>query len=374
MRTRGEVRREGAPAAAVTPAGRHAALLALLGGPAHVLAAALAAIGPPGSAALLAALSHGDDALLREACQRRRLDAVVSLLRAYGESPDACAGAAAQALAASVMDEDVGWKSVLQQACSAGHAAATVALLTVFRRAGRSHEALAANSHWALRCSIRHPDILSLVLAEYGEPGSDAVLDVLAAGDHAAMRWACHDNSAPAAALLAAAYGPPGCAALRAALAGEDAYTSVLYYAFNAMVGLHPYRAADRTGCDALLAALLAALAEPDNASAVRALNGWLTEPKDVFFSFGAAERLARIPPDSLLARLAVAAPAAWALAPVAARALLSAPVRASLVLPLMLALRRLPAGAAAPVAAFLRAQPWCAFSAACVPPPEMLP
>jgi hypothetical protein len=87
-----------------------------------------------------------------------------------------------------------------------------------------------------------------------------------------------------------------------------------------------------------------------------------------MYDAFEPAGRLARIPVDSLLARLAVATPVAWAINPGAARALLSAPVRASVALPALLALRRLPAGVAAPVAAHLRARPWLLFASPGVP------
>jgi hypothetical protein len=348
MWTRAEARRVGAPAAAATPAARHAALLALRKGPAHVLEAALAAIGPPGSAAVLAALAHSDHALLRRtAFSRECLDAVPPLLRAYGESPDACADAARVLDGAPV--------NLMQQACFNGHVAAAAAVLGAYRRAGRAREALAADEHRALRRSIRHPDVLALLLAEYGEPGSGAVLAALAGEDHSALHGACYVPCARSVALLAAAYGPPGCAALRAAV-GPGHLKNVM----RAIV-----RLPNGTCFNASLAALLAALAEPDNATAVRAVGGWLTDCPNMFEPEGPAQRLARIPPDSLLARLAVAAPAAWALNLKAARALLSAPVRASLALPALLALRRLPAGVAAPVAAHLRARRWLLFAGA---------
>jgi hypothetical protein len=357
MRTRADARRGGEAAAAVaaaaTPAARHAVLLALLllrNCPAHVLEAALAAIGPPGSAAVLAALSHGDHSLLREACRRRRPDAVAPLLRAYGDSPDACA-AAVRILSLS---------SVLQLACYRGDAETAAALLAVYRRAGRAHEALAADDHWALRYT-GYPDITALVLAEYGEPGSDAVLAALAADGHGALRSACKYGRSRSVALLAAAYGPPGCAALRKAVADENGLVLMDIFFEHCRRSNRDRLAA----YDATLSALLSALAELDNATALRALGSWLEAPIRAYTSDPAepAERLVRIPPDSVLARLAVAAPAAWALNPDAARALLSAPVRASLALPRLLAVRRLPAGVAEPLAAHLRAQPWLLFA-----------
>jgi hypothetical protein len=357
MRTRGEARREVEAAAA-----QHAALLALLDGPAHVLEAALAAIGPPGSAAVLAALAHGDHALLREACKQGRwwLDAIPPLLCAYGESHDACA-AAVRVLEAVDAETDALW-----EACDIGHAAAVAALLGAYRRAGRAHEALAAREHVALRLSTRHPDVLALLLAEYGEPGNDGLLAALAVEGHCALHFACYDCCKQSVALLTAAYGPPGCASVRKALVEEDGL--VLMEVFS--LQCHGANRDRLAAYKATVAALLAALGEPDNATAVREVSVWLTKPTISRYYSGwgtvpPAERLERIPPDSLLARLAVATPAAWAINPDAVRALLSAPVRASLALPALLALRRLPGGVGGPVAAHLRARPWLLFAGA---------
>jgi hypothetical protein len=387
MRTRGEARREAAAAAA-----QHAALLAAVERVASSwtadrspeLEAVLAAIGPPGSPAVLAALSTDDHALLRAACplMGRLAHAVPPLLRAYGES-EACA-----AVMSALDDSDRA--TSLMNACYSGHAGATVALLGAYRRAGRAHEVLEAGGHIALCLAAdsnkpEGAEIVRLLLAEYGEPGSDAVLAALAAGGHHALRGACANGSARAAALLAAAYGPPGCAALRATLVERD--RTVLMELFSATIHCRRSnrdRLASQAEYDAALAALLAALGEPDCASALRELGAWLEAPKSAAsgiagFRLEPAQRLARIPPDSLLARLAAATPATWALNPNAARALLSAPVRASLALPALLALRRLPGGAAAPVAAHLRARPWLLFAgaaatalaaAAAAPPP----
>jgi|APGre2960657404_1045060.scaffolds.fasta_scaffold64742_1 hypothetical protein len=362
MRTRGEARREEEAAEE-----RRAALLSAAersdeeGTP--VLEAALAAIGPPGSPPLLAALAHGDHALLRAACNQWREDTVAPLLRAYGESPDACA-AAMRVLDGAYADAE---PVVLWRACERGNLAAAVALLGAYRRAGRAQEALAANNHAALNFAATYgqPEIVRLLLEEYGEPGCAPVLAALAARGHYVLWVACFEGRARAAALLAAAYGPPGCAALREAL--SKASPAV----FNRLIfpDIHPD---DLARFEATLAALLAALAEPDCATAVRALGAWLEAPKSAASHdsgirlFEPAQRLARIPPDSLLARLAVAAPAAWALNPDAARALLSAPLRSSLALPTLLALRWLPGGVAAPVAAFLRARPWLLCSGSC--------
>jgi hypothetical protein len=360
MRTRGEARR-GAAAAA----GQHAALSAAVkrsvGEGASELEAALAAVGPPGSPPLLAALATDDHALLRWACRRSQLNAVPPLLRAYGEAPDACAAAM------RVLDVDDLGPCTLWGASRSGNFAAAAALLGAYRRAGRAQQALAAGGHSALHNAAASNkaeslEILRLLLEEYGEPGSAPVLAALAAASHQALWWCTSYNggSARAAALLAAAYGPPGCAALREALSAISPLNDV----FTALTDpdIHPdYRAR----VDATLAALLAALGEPDCAMALRELGAWLA----VAAPNAPAQRLAEIPPDSLLARLAVAAPAAWALNPDAARALLSAPVRSSLALPALLALRRLPGGVAAPVAAHLRARPWLLFGAAATAP-----
>ena len=218
--------------------------------------------------------------------------------------------------------------------------------------------------------------MFSLMLAEYGEPGSAPVLAALAAGRHAAVHYACTQGMAATAARVAAAYGPPGCAALREALSETRIFPGVFYamsdegpeYCASQPGGL----AARKVFYNGTLAAMLIALGEPDSATAVQKVGVWLEELCDCLGkepeerrARTPAARLARIPPDSLLARLAVAAPAAWALNPDAASALLSAPLRSSLALPRLLALRRLPAGVAAPVAAHLRARRWLLFAGA---------
>jgi hypothetical protein len=213
MRTRSEARREDEAAAAVVgaaaPAARHAALLALLPGPPHVLEAALAALGLPGSAPLQAALAYGDHALLRELCERAGgwgwFSAIPPVLHAYGESPGACADAV-RVLHLNVGDEvlfDTD-HTVLVSACCLGEAAAVDAMLGAYRRAGRAHEALAYGSHQALRCSAPHADIVSLLLAEYGEPGCGAVLAALASCRQLPLRCAC---GAPLCAVGGAAGG-----------------------------------------------------------------------------------------------------------------------------------------------------------------------
>jgi hypothetical protein len=193
---------------------------------------------------------------------------------------------------------------------------------------------------------------------------------VLAAEGHRALQFACPFGSPRAVALLAAAYGPPGCAVLRAAVADSH----ILHTVFSVLIASNSPTPGTVARLDATLTALLAALGEPDCAAALSAVSAWLEAPKSwtspncgIKF-YTPAQRLARIPPDSLLARLAVQTPQAWALNPNAAHALLSAPVRSvrsSLALPALMALRRLPGGVAAPVAAHLRARPWLLFAGA---------
>jgi len=410
MRTRGVARREdeaaAAVAAAATPAARHAALIPLLSGPPHVLAAALAAIGPPGSTPLLAALAFSDHTLLRAACSPERLDAIPPLLRAYGESPGACADVI------RVLDDADDRSNThhnsprpLRAALTKGHAGAMAALLGAYRHAGRSAEALASDDHWALRRSAEHPEILRLLLAEYGAPGGPALLRALAAGSHYALRVVCRRGQARTVALLLASYGPPECRdvlealekskvlaqscvngraelvallaaaygesgrpALRKALAeDEDGFRmTALLTIFSRIHLFFDHDVALLAAYDATLAAALAALGEPEHTTALRALGDWLKASNRIMY--GPAERLARVLPDSVLARLAAQSPAAWAvLADGTARALLSAPVRASLALPALLALRRLPEGVAEPLAAFLRARPWLLFYSSCI-------
>jgi hypothetical protein len=317
--------------------------------------AALAALGEPGSAPLLVALAHDGHALLRAACRQWDISAATLLVRAYGEAPDALAGMARALEARNVP---------LSHLVYSGHAGAVAALLGAYRRAGRAQKALAAHRHRAL-CLAAGFDtpgrlgILRLLLDEYGEPGCDAVLAALAARGHAALGNACFHGSAPAMALLAAAYGSP--AALRERLM-KGRHLQDIFMSMTICSDRPPEAVARR---DAALAALLAALGEPDCASAVRELDRMLAD-RIRFPNYPTLmQRLAYIPVDSLLAQLAVATPQAWAINPDAACTLLSAPVRASTALPVLLALRRLPAGVAEPVAAHLRARPWLLFSGA---------
>ena len=147
--------RRGWEAGEAAAASQHAALLAAAARswrlqfdsdwPGRELAAALAAIGPPDSAPMLAALGYGDQGALRFVCEpERRLEAVALLVVAYGESPDACAGML------RLLEDDV--HAIFRAACrGSGGAPAAGALLGAYRRAGRLHEALAADDHAALR-------------------------------------------------------------------------------------------------------------------------------------------------------------------------------------------------------------------------------
>jgi len=160
------------------------------------------------------------------------------------------------------------------------------------------------------------------------------VLAALAALNHGVLRDACYFGNSQMVALLAAAYGPPGCAALRGARSlqySRTLLTCLLHIVFSSLTA-YGHLPDNLSRFNATLAALLAVLGEPDCASALHALGAWMTEPYRPFEypekPVEPAQRLARIPPDSLLAHLAVATPAAWALDPDAARALLSAPVR----------------------------------------------
>jgi len=362
------VLRRGWEAVEAAAGAQHAALLAAAARswrlhfasdwPGREVAAALAAIGPPGSAPMLAALGYGDQGALRFACEsERRLEAVALLVRAYGESPDACAGML------RVLEDD--GHAIFHVACRGGRGgvSAVGALLGAYRRAGRSHEALAADDHAALRGAASAGDdggVLAALLAEYGEPGSAPVLAALARA-RTAMLGACNRGEDRTVSAMLAAYGPPGCAAARASLAMEDADGSCLLRRAADAIVLHQLAAHD-----AVLAALVAALGERDSATALHVLGTWLEAPKgSAPSSHEPAERLARIPVDSLLARLAVQTPQAWSINGDAARTLLSVPLRASLALSVLLPLRRLPDGVATPLTALLRRSPWLLFAAA---------
>jgi hypothetical protein len=405
MRTRLDARREdeaaAAVAAAATPAAQAAVLIPLLPGPPHVLEAALAALGCLGSAPLLAALAYDEDLVLYEACVCELPRAAAAVVRAYGDAPEACSGVLQVLESTSHI--------VFVSACNRGDTAGAVALLDAYGQAGCLPEALAVDGHAALRSAERSsPDLLAQVLAGYGEPGCAAVLAALATRD----LFHCEERSL---ALLLAAHGPPGCLAVLGTLAQPSRYGETLLFeaccsgrvgivsvivaalgspgcqsvrdalfprnrmilrcplhrVMNLTINHFDYDTARLPALDATLAVLAAALGEPDNATAVREVGRWLMAPRldaGLHVRYSPAERLARIPPGSAMARLAVATPQAWALNPNAGRALLSAPVRVSLALTVLLTLRRLPAGVAAPVAAHLRARPWLLFASASVP------
>jgi hypothetical protein len=262
--------RRGWEAGEAAAASQHAALLAAAARswrlqfdsdwPGRELAAALAAIGPPDSAPMLAALGYGDQGALRFVCEpERRLEAVALLVVAYGESPDACAGML------RLLEDDV--HAIFRAACrGSGGAPAAGALLGAYRRAGRLHEALAADDHAALRgaASIGADScVVPALLAEYGEPGGAPVLAALGSRAHEALRAACTGGSKQKTTALLAAYGHPGCAAVRAPLAAEDADRGCLLRR-AAEASLQPLASSH----DAVLAALVAALGAPRHAPA----------------------------------------------------------------------------------------------------------
>jgi hypothetical protein len=339
-------------------------LTALLSRHPGVLEAALRAIGPPGSAPVLAALSAGGHALLRAAALENRLGALAAILGAYGSAPDVVAP-----LLPLLSGEHYVLRTALRYAHLEEAPSAVAALLGVYCAAGKAAEALEADSHYALRLACGYAgnaESVSLLLAEYGEHGgAAALLEALCVGDHAPMARAVASRDAYLVASVAAAY-PPGHPALRAALTADGDAATLAILGAPGPISLAP--------------PLLAALGqEPGDGSdgdggvggggvgggggkaAVRLMGGVLRRHP---------ARLREFPQDSPLARLAVQAPAAWAaLRGVTARMLLSAPARAALALPPLLALKRLPPGVAKPVTAYLRARPWLLF----IPAPHRL-
>jgi hypothetical protein len=280
----------------------------------------LAAVGPPGSPAVIDALSKDRHALLHNCCFYGNPDALAATLAAYGAPGSA---AVLRALATPKL----------------GH------------RRSPLHAVLSATSEYAVGRHFR----VEAVLAAFGPPGCAAVRAALSAGDHRALylETDAHMGYDRILAALLAALGPPGCAAVRRTLDARDG---------DILIEVLQRANIDRYGAEMLdarrlgmLDALLGACCEPGEAAAARV--GAYIGRRHGDLSFIRC-------PDGLLARLAVQMPEAWRLGN-AAQALLTAPTRAALALPTLLAVRRLPEGVAKPLAAFLRSHPWLLYAGA---------
>jgi len=339
----------------------------------------LVEMGPPGSPPVLEALTYLDQRLLRDACKKGLLAAVAPLVRAYGAEPEAVA------TMMGVLDD--GRHAIFRSACCS-HAGAVAALLRAYRVAGRSLAVLALDEHAALRgAAAVGGNVVATLLAEYGEPGSKKVLAALAARGHDVLRRACTSlnlrDSGGTMKAVTAAYGRQACAALHAAVASDNgaALSTLILNCFGTFAGRGPrseagaptvaaIRLVPAPGPNAALAVLLRALGERDNASALRALDAWLSAPPDgqPRAMFPPASKLPLIPCASPLAQLAVGSPRAWALlGPRTASVLLPRSARQLIATPALLAVKRLPVGVAEPVAAFLREHPWQLYAGGCV-------
>jgi len=331
----------GAGAAALAALQMHAALQAH---DATALAANLAAVGPPGSPDVLAALNIGrPGGLLVLACHHS-FAVLPALLAAFGP-----AGCAAVAAALAAHDH-----LVLRLCCYHGSTDALVATLGAYGSPGcaalkraldqRSVSAIVSNNRFNSPDS--HVVAVKALLAAFGPAGCAEVRAALSAGDYHVFYLAtAHDKPAGILAALLSALGPPGCSAICAALDDGGILNAVLQ-AFKP-----PDWSLQR--CNAALGALLDAWGEPQEATAARV---------GAFIGMFCCGLSFIRPQDSRLARLAVRTPEAWQLGN-AARVLLTAPTRTALALPTLLAMRRLPEGVAAPLAAFLRSRPWLLFS-----------
>jgi len=344
-----------------------------------------AAYGPKGCAAVQPALAAARHEALRSACGRLSLDVVLLLMQAYSD------------LDAALLCVSADLLFVFGRAVGRGLVPTTSALLACFGPpGGPAMLAMLGNyGHRLLHAAAVGTDAaatLALVLESYGPAGCASVVGELAKGEHGVLRAACAAAGADSTTLetLLCGYGAPGCGAVLAALAADDyaptaiamrrgstAAVAALLRAFGGARGALrcALEASDhrcmRTLLDpgfegnVILALMPSALGDPENETMLSALGACLAAHPEL---------LPAVTVDSALARLAVQTPAAWAINPNAARALLSAPVRTALALPALLALRRLPTGVEAPVAAFLRPRPWLLFASGGVPaalPPE---
>jgi len=390
---------------------RNSGLYRALGKRPPLLQNLLMALGPPGSPPVLEALAFMEERLLRDACKKGLLAAVAPLVRAYGTEP------APLATLMGVLDAN---RHAVLHAAACSHAGAVAALLKAYRAAGRSLEVLAIEEHAALRgaAAVGGP-VVATILAEYGAAGGGKVLAALAAGGHDVLARVCRllniRDSGGTMAAVTAAYGRQACVALHAAIAhnGGAALSSLILNCFGVFAGRGPaagaagaaagaagaavgaaappgagavaagaqagggasapartIRLIPAPGPNAALAVLLRALGERDNATAVRALDAWLSEPADgqPRAMFSPASKLPLIPRGSPLAQLAVGSPRAWALlGPRTASILLPPSARRLVATPVLLAVKRLPSSIVEPVSAYLAAHPWQLYSGGCV-------
>jgi hypothetical protein len=320
---------------------------AVSNGVASVVEVLLAAYGPPGCAPVLAALAADDSTALREAARSRDAALLAALLRAYGApgSPALLEALdATDALRATVLARQTAMAAAVLAAHGEPGCPALIA-------------ALAENHHWALQYSTaaEEPSLAVAILRSYGPPGSEGVLAALADDSfpgpggaparctplHRAL--AC--NFVALSRALLAAHGPPGCAAVVAAL-GHDGHAALARAPSSAIAAAVLYALGTRAGAGALVAAMAA------------------DEPLRAALGLGGGH--GRVV-DTPWALEAVQSPEAWGPAGArrdAARLLLSPGTRAALLLPVLLALRSMPPGAAKSMQLFLRDRPWLLYGA----------
>jgi hypothetical protein len=211
----------GSPPSFAAAGGAVALPVAAESGNVDVVRLLLSAAGPPGSSAVRAALAAdagdagdvGHRALLAAAARINGPGVMALLLQAYGHA------GSAEVLAAMAVN---GHKAI-RTAARHNNADAVRALLAASAPRGAFLSLQAAGGCAALLKSIirRRNTMVDVILAAAGPPGSAAVRAALATDGHGALRTAVADSPG-AVPILLQAYGPPGCPAVLAALAAEE--------------------------------------------------------------------------------------------------------------------------------------------------------
>jgi hypothetical protein len=305
-----------------------------MGGHTLDVAATAAAYGAAGCEAVLCALAADSHGALRYAARYGHAAALGAVLAAYGDRRDALL----DGLAAGGGGDGGGGQPLLEAARN-GHAAALAALLDA---AGAQLDGAVAVAATLEAGRGGHAEVLAALAPLVTEAVRRESLRLAARGGHAAAVRALLAASDPAAGGALGALADGGHGALRAAIAGGQRRLVAML--------VEIYDALDGRGGPAVatcVAAWLATLGEDE----VRA-----------------------IPADGALARLAAQSPLLWQRFGDVSRTLLSARMRSSLALPLLLALGRLnrerQGGLLGALSEFLQRRRWCLYGGA--PPPGL--
>jgi len=314
-----------------------------------IMCTVLSACGEPGSADVFEVFAAYDHSMFLKVLEMSPADVVCTMLAAY----DGDAGSAALQAALTAQNY-----KALRAACSNRNTDVLGIVLSKYGPPGNATilAALAAYGHKALQYAFKNADIAAMILASYGPPGCPAVLDALSkhmslyhnftlleffvSSDPIIISPYC---DAKLLSVLLTAYGPTGCAGIRATFCTPscDILSRTI---INVM--FHPER-------ELCLAMILDAIAEPDNATALNAVR-----------SLHKINLIKKLRTNSILALLALQSSSIWA--SVGERQMLTLvppEIREALAMPMLLTVRRMPIGVAEPLWAYLRAHPWHLFT-----------